>query len=111
MRWLNGNPEARAAPTRVYRAGGGVSQPSVLSKVEPDYTDEARAAETEGDVVLRVVVGLDGLAHDIKVIKSLDAGLDEKAAEAVQKWTFKPGLLKGVPVDVVATLEINFKMK
>jgi periplasmic protein TonB len=37
-------------------------------------------------------------------------GLDEKAIEAVEKWKFKPGLLNGRPVNVQATIEVNFRL-
>jgi TonB family protein len=61
-------------------------------------------------VVLSVEVGPDGLAHNIQVLRSIGMGLDEKAVEAVQKWTFLPGKKDGVPVTVQATIEVNFRL-
>ena len=60
--------------------------------------------------MLSVVIGTDGLAHDISIVKSLDAGLDRKAAEAMEQWHFAPGTLNGEPVAVRATIEVNFKL-
>ena len=37
-------------------------------------------------------------------------GLDEKAIEAVEKWKFKPGMKGGKPVNVRATIEVNFRL-
>jgi TonB family protein len=93
-----------------YRIGSDVSAPRLLYKVEPDYTAEAHAAHLEGRVVLSVVVSAEGLATDIKVVESLDKGLDGKAIEAVRKWKFEPGLKNGQPVPVMATIEIHFRL-
>jgi len=92
----------------VYKVGGGVSVPRVLSRADPEYTPEASAAKIEGTVVLSVIVGTDGLAHDINVIKGIGSGLDEKAVQAIQKWHFAPGTKDGEPVQVKAQIEVNF---
>jgi periplasmic protein TonB len=94
----------------VYRVGGGVSQPSVLVKVDPEYSEEARKAKYSGTVLLAVIVDAEGHARDIHVVKSLGMGLDEKAIEAVEKWKFRPGMKSGVPVNVRATIEVNFRL-
>jgi protein TonB len=93
-----------------YRIGGGVSSPSVLSKVEPEYSEEARKAKWQGTVVLQLVVDEHGLPKDPKVTRSLGLGLDQKAIEAVMKWRFKPGMKDGKPVPVIATIEVNFRL-
>lgn len=94
----------------VYRIGGGVSQPSILRKVEPEYSEEARKAKWQGTVKLSVVIDETGHARDIKVEKSLGLGLDQKAIEAVEKWLFKPGMKDGKPVAVYATIEVTFHL-
>jgi periplasmic protein TonB len=94
----------------VYRVGNGVSQPSVLVKVDPEYSEEARKAKYSGTVLLAVIVDAEGHARDIHVVKSLGMGLDEKAIEAVGKWKFKPGMKSGQPVSVRATIEVNFRL-
>ncbi len=94
----------------IYSVGNGTTPPSVLSKVDPEYSEEARKAKYSGSVMLSIVVNTDGKAEDIKVVKSLGMGLDEKAIEAVQKWRFSPGKNKGVPVKVRAQIEVNFRL-
>jgi periplasmic protein TonB len=93
-----------------YRIGGGVSAPTVLVKVEPEYSEEARKAKWQGTVVLSLVVDESGTAQGIKVTKSLGLGLDQKAIEAVMKWRFKPGMKDGKPVPVMASIEVNFRL-
>ncbi|HYL38569.1 MAG TPA: energy transducer TonB [Bryobacteraceae bacterium] len=93
-----------------YRIGGGVSPPTVLFKVEPEYSEEARKAKFQGTVVLFVVVDEHGNPRDLKVIRPLGLGLDQKAIEAVEKWRFSPGKKDGKPVPVQATIEVNFRL-
>jgi TonB family protein len=84
--------------------------PTVTYKRDPEYTEEARRAKLEGAVTLKVVVGADGVAKNIQVVRSLGLGLDEKAIEAVSQWKFRPGEKNGQPVDVPATIEVNFRL-
>jgi TonB family protein len=103
-------PAASPSPENVYRIGGGVSQPTILFKIEPEYSEEARKAKWQGTVSLSVVVSQFGEAQSIKVVRSLGLGLDEQAIEAVQKWVFKPGRKDGQPVSVYANIQVTFKL-
>jgi TonB family protein len=96
---------------KIYRIGPGIVAPKVLEKSEPKYTDEARAAKLEGTVQLTLVVGVDQRAHDIKVTKSLNTGLDANAIAAIKAWRFQPGTKNGKPVPVLAHLEVNFRLQ
>ena len=89
---------------------GGVSAPALLFKKEPEYSEEARKAKFQGTCVVQLVVGPDGLPHDMKVVRTLGLGLDEKAIEAVQKWKFEPGKKDGVPVATLVNVEVQFHL-
>lgn len=60
---------------------------------------------------LAVEIGTDGMAHDIRVIRMLGHGLDEKAVECVSQWRFRPGTKDGVEVAVQATIEVSFRLQ
>ena len=94
----------------VFRVGGGVSAPRILSDPEPEYSEEARKAKYQGVCVLWLVVGPDGRPRDIKVARSLGLGLDEKAIEAVKNWKFEPAMKDGKPVAVQINVEVNFHL-
>src|SRR5690242_2648938 len=94
----------------VYRVGGGVTAPTLLSKIEPEYSEEARKAKYQGTVTLYIQVDPNGKAINMRVLHSLGLGLDEKAMEAVKKWKFKPGTKDGKPVTVEAQIEVNFRL-
>lgn len=93
-----------------YKIGGGVSAPVPTYKPEPEYSEEARRAKFQGTVVLFVVVDESGNPRDLKVIRPVGLGLDQKAIEAVRKWKFRPGMKDGYPVPVQATIEVNFRL-
>jgi protein TonB len=57
-----------------------------------------------------VVVDEKGNPRDLKVMRPLGLGLDQKAIEAVEKWKFRPGMKDGKPVAVQATIEVNFRL-
>lgn len=67
----------------VSKVGGGVSAPSLLFRVDPEFTAEARAAKFSGFVLLSVIVDAEGKARDIHVVKRVGMGLDESAVRAV----------------------------
>ena len=99
-----------AGASGAYRVGNGVAAPSLSWKLEPQYTEEARDEKYQGTVLVYIEVGADGMAHNIKVMKSIGMGLDEKAVEAISQWKFNPGTKDGVPVTVAATVEVNFRL-
>lgn len=94
----------------VFRVGGGVTAPVPLYRPEPEYSEEARKAKYQGTVVLYVEVDATGKPRNLRVVRSLGLGLDEKALEAVEKWKFRPGYKDGKPVTVAATVEVNFRL-
>ena len=59
--------------------------------------------------MLSIVVGTDGKAEDIRIVKSLGADFDQNAINALQQWVFRPGMNHGVPVNVRAQVEVNFR--
>ena len=93
-----------------YRVGGGVSAPKVVYDPDPEYSEEARKAKYQGVVVLGLVVGPDGRPRDMKVLRSLGLGLDEKAIEAVKNWRFEPSMKDGHPVRVEIAVEVEFHL-
>ena len=100
------DPEQKPAE----RVGPRATPPRAILSPEPGYTDEARQAHIQGTVVLDVIVRKDGTGKVQKVVQGLGYGLDEKAIEAFEKWTFTPGTIDGKPVDVRLLVTINFHL-
>ena len=93
-----------------YRIGSGVEPPQLRRRITPEYTDDALARKIEGIVVLEVVILKSGRVGPARVIRSLDAGLDARAVAAVREWLFVPGSFRGEAVDVLAEIEVEFRL-
>jgi TonB family protein len=90
--------------------GRNVTRPQLISKKEPEYSDEARKAKIQGTVQLSVVVTASGQVGDIRVIRSLGLGLDERAMDAVRQWKFRAATVDGKPVSTRAVVEVTFRL-
>jgi len=68
----------------------------ILSKPEPQYTEEARRAGISGTVVLHAVFSSQGEVINIRAVRSLPCGLTERAIAAARQIRFLPALKGGV---------------
>lgn len=103
-----GTPPPPVGPP--YRVGGDVKPPVVVSRVAPVYPEEAKKARISGIVILEVIISAEGRITRTKVLKPLPYGLDAAAEAAARQWTFRPGTLNGVPVEVLFNLTVNMKV-
>jgi TonB family protein len=94
-----------------YRPGSGITPPSIIREIRPDYTEEARRRGLSGDVDLEIVVRADGTVGNVRVLHGLGGGLDQRAVEAVKQWRFAPAKRYGTPVDVMVEVAVEFKLR
>jgi periplasmic protein TonB len=96
-----------------YRPGNGVTSPTLLREVKPNYTADAMRAKIQGVVWLEAVVLQDGSVGQVRVTRSLDPtfGLDQEAERTVKKWLFRPGTRLGQPVPVLIEIEMSFTLR
>jgi len=95
------------------RDGGNVfveELPEAITKVPPQYPDEAREAKAQGMVQTQALVGEDGLVQDVRILSSPSPLLNPAAANAVRKWVFKPAMAFGKPVAVWVTIPVRFTL-
>jgi TonB family protein len=78
--------------------------------VDPQYTEEARKAQLEGTVALYVEVPPYGAAENIRVLRGLGKGLDEKAVEAVRQWSFEPARKDGEAITSATIVLVDFHL-
>jgi TonB family protein len=106
-------PESHEQLDRIYHVGPGpqdVRAPKARFTPEPEFTDAARYEKFQGVVVVDLVVGRDGKARSINVVRALGFGLDERAVTAIKRWSFDPATLNGEPVSVEMNVEIAFNL-
>lgn len=103
--------KARNGGREVYRAGGEVTAPVVISRVKPKYPEAARRARVQGVVIVEATVDWEGYVRDVRVLKGLPMGLDAAAKLAVMQWKFEPATRRGEPVDAYTTLTVPFRVE
>jgi protein TonB len=94
-----------------YGNGRGVSPPRLLHEVKAVYTEDARRLGLTGEVVLSIVVEADGHVGNVRLVRGLGAGLDERAIAAVREWQFAPAKRLGTPVAVTVEAVVSFNLR
>ena len=61
--------------------------------------------------MLEIVVRRDGSVGNLRVLRKLGAGLDERALDAVRQWRFAPATRQRAAVDVVVEVSVEFKLR
>jgi protein TonB len=113
---VNGNGPGRGTGSGggccgdLYSIGNGVSMPRAIYSPEPEFSEEARKAKYQGEVILLATIGADGHPRNLTVVRSLGMGLDEKALETVRTWKFEPAKKDGRPVAVQMNIILNFNL-
>jgi TonB family protein len=90
--------------------GGGVSAPQVIHSVQPEFTDDARRANYQGNVSVQLIVDSEGNPQNVRLVNHLGMGLDEKAVEAVKQYRFRPAMYQGHPVSVQILIDVDFHL-
>jgi protein TonB len=99
--------QAYKAPNYV-PPGGADSDPVLENEPKIPYPEEAKRAQIEGTVRLRVTVDTEGHVVDVKIITRVGYGLDEAARDAIRKMRFKPALKGGEAVSTTITYNYTF---
>jgi len=102
-------PPAPAASTRPVPVGGRIKEPEKIRHVAPVYPGIAQQVGVQGIVIVEAIIGTDGRVREARVLGSKPL-LDEAALAAVRQWVFTPTLLNGVPVPVIMTVTVNFRL-
>ncbi len=93
-----------------YKELGITQQPKLIHSEEPEYSEDARKARYQGTVLLSIQIDASGHVSNIRVLRGLGLGLDEKAMAAVEKWIFRPALARGRPVAAPAQVVVTFHL-
>ncbi|HEY2382994.1 MAG TPA: energy transducer TonB [Terriglobia bacterium] len=99
---------ANSGDTEPIRLTSAAQASKLLRQVGPKYPDVARGLGIQGVVGLQVEINEAGDVTNISIVLPLGAGLDESALQAVSQWKYKPTIVDGRPVRVVATVTVNF---
>ena len=87
------------------------TRPKVLNSGRPQYSEIARRNQTQGVVMIRILVGADGDVKQAKVAKGLPDDLNERAVQAALKLKFQPAMRDGVAVDYTLSIQVEFNLR
>jgi len=96
--------------SRVFTGRDVTSKARLISKPEPQYTEDARKNQITGTVVLKVVFASSGQVTNIRKVSGLPYGLTEKAIAAARQIKFVPATKDGHNVSMWMQLEYNFNL-
>ncbi len=103
-------PPAPPKPQAPLRVGKGIQPPVKIHNQVPVYPTIAIQAHVEGSVVIEALISTTGIVQEVRVVKSVPL-LDDAALAAVRAWVYKPTLQNGVPVAVVMTVTVEFRLQ
>lgn len=83
----------------------------ILSRREPEYTEQARRKRTTGRVVLRVVLKSSGEIGDIEVVRDAPDGLTDECIRVAREIKFVPAQKDGQPVSTYVMVEYTFDVQ
>ena len=95
------------APVRV---GGNIMAPAKLKDVKPVYPPAAQSEKVQGIVIVEAVIDCNGDVASVRILRGQPL-LDEAALNAVREWKFSQTLLNGVPVKVIFTATVTFRLE
>jgi len=95
---------------RIFRQTEVAVRARVVSKPEPQYSEEARRNQITGTVILSVIFSRTGQVTNIRPVQTLCCGLTEKAIMAARQIRFVPATRNGQMVSVYMQLEYNFNL-
>ena len=101
-------PVHPAVPGRV-RVSSGVAQVLLVSKVPPQYPQDAKDQRIQGSVVMKVTIDKEGNVANIELISGHPL-LAPPAIDAVKQWKYKPYQLNQTPVEVETQVTVNFTL-
>jgi TonB family protein len=87
-------------------------QPSrLLKQAKPVYPDELQQLGVQGTVTIKAVISKEGtVLNPVVVNTSIDPRLAKLALDAVSQWAYAPTLLNGQPVEVLTSIDIDFRL-
>ena len=96
--------------SKIFTGKDVTTKAKLISKPEPQYTEDARKNQITGTVVLKVVFASSGQVTNIRTVSGLPYGLTERAIAAARQIKFTPATKDGHQVSMWMQLEYNFNL-
>src|SRR5215217_252390 len=96
--------------SKIFTGKDVTTKARLISKPEPQYTEDARKNQITGTVVLKCVFSSNGSVTNIRTVSGLPYGLTERAIAAARQIKFTPATKDGHQVSMWMQLEYNFNL-
>jgi TonB family protein len=103
--------DAKVSSVGKVQLAADVVQDALLRRQPPFYPPDAKLARVDGRVVLQAMIGADGGVRDLHVVSAPMASMAASALWAVTHWQYNPFVVKGEPVDVETTINVQFDFR
>ncbi len=98
-----------AMPTFGGNVSQGMTEATLIRRVDPVYPAQAREKRLAGPVTVEATIGENGTVRTVKVVSGT-ALLADSAADAVRQWRYKPATLNGKAIEAQKQITVVFKL-
>ncbi|HXY04148.1 MAG TPA: energy transducer TonB, partial [Terriglobales bacterium] len=91
------------------RLPSDVAEHYLVTRVEPEYPEQARKDQVQGSVLLDALVGKDGAVQKVTPVSG-NPELVQAATQAIQQWRFRPYLNNGQPQEFTTQVNVVFRL-
>jgi TonB family protein len=85
--------------------------PRLMRTVNPEYPQHLGQQRTQGTSIIEVVIAPSGCVRSLRTLNHVHPALEFSALKAVSQWQYTPTLLGGVPVPVIMTVTVTFRLE
>jgi protein TonB len=82
----------------------------LVTQVNPSYPLQALQQHAQGDVLVRLIIGKDGVPRNLQVVRG-NPLLVTAALGVIPRWRYKPALLNGQPTEAQTVVTVSFHLK
>src|ERR1035438_9626537 len=101
---------ADTAQTAAQPATDNINPPKLLNIVDAEFSDEARAKNINGRCSVSLTVDVNGIPHDLHVIRCTDSSFEQSSLDAVAKYRFNPATtLEGKPIPDKIVIGLHYR--
>jgi protein TonB len=85
--------------------------PKLVRDVKPNYSRNAMASKTQGNINYEAIVLTDGTVGAVRLTSLLHPELEHAGLEAIRQWKFTPARRGGSVIPLIVEIEMSFMLR
>jgi protein TonB len=107
-----GDPIVKSEPIALPPLMSAAQDPRYLRDFQPEYPSSELRAQRDGQVSVRILIGIDGRVKAVEQVKATSSAfLEVTKRQALGKWRFKPATRGGVPEESWKVMNVRFELE